>query len=77
MTSIKYGDGAQMLLKYHKDKQFLSEITHLNGSKTEYTYSADCEKDYRTIILQKNNKDSLISSGFRRWLNKTKENGVT
>jgi hypothetical protein len=77
MTSIKYADSSQMLMKYHKDTQFLTEIIDRDGTKTEYTYTDYGDKEYRTLILYKDKKDSLIKSEFCIWINRTKENGVT
>lgn len=77
LTAIKYADNSQMLMKYHKDNQFLAEIIYRDGNKTEYSYTADGEKDYSTIIKYKDKNDSLTKSEYWRWINKTKENGVT
>jgi YD repeat-containing protein len=76
MLSITYSDSSQMLLKYQKETQFITEVITQDGYKTQYNYTSKDDKEYNTQILYKNKNDSLIKTELRRWINKTKENGV-
>jgi YD repeat-containing protein len=77
LTSSIYMDNSKMTLEYDKDGNKVTSVTTRDGNRTEYSYTSRNDHDYCTMIIYKNNKDSVFHSENRCWLIKNKENGGT